>query len=179
MNYLTKELKGLVEDAKVEIHIDLLKSTQKISNWKAPGYDGIHSFMLKKFTSIHDRRARERRIFLQGALVPEWMTKRRTILIQNAPNNYRPITCLPMRWKIWTAQIREEIYCTLINSGLFPDEQKRCCKGCADVSKTVAMALSCQGCADVSVTVVKALPFQSCAVSSKQARMPRLRLAVS
>ena len=44
------------------------------------------------------------------------MTKRKTILIQKepskgtAPNNYRPITLLPMMWKILTAQIRETIY---------------------------------------------------------------------
>ena len=38
---------------------------------------------------------------LQGAHVPKWMTKGKTTLIQKdsskgtAPNNYRPITCLP------------------------------------------------------------------------------------
>ena len=63
------------------------------------------------------------------------MTKGRTILIQKdpnkgtAPNNYRPITCLRMMWKILTAQIREEIYYSLTSLGLFPDEQKGCCKG--------------------------------------------------
>ena len=46
---------------------------------------------------------------LQTAHVPEWMTKGRTTLIQKdpnkgtAPSNYRPITCLPMMWKILTA----------------------------------------------------------------------------
>ncbi len=39
-----------------------------------------------------------------------------------APNNYRPITCLLMMWKILTAQIREEIYYSLKSRGLFPDE---------------------------------------------------------
>ena len=49
----------------------------------------------------------------QGAQVPEWMTKGKTTFIQKGPsketvsNNYRPITCLPMMWKILTAQIRE------------------------------------------------------------------------
>ena len=44
------------------------------------------------------------------------MTKGKTTLIQKdpskgtAPNNYRPITYLPMMWKILTAQIREKIY---------------------------------------------------------------------
>ena len=63
------------------------------------------------------------------------MTKGKTTLIQKdlskgtAPNNYRPITCLPMMWKILTAQIREEIYYSLTSRGLFPDEQKGCRKG--------------------------------------------------
>ena len=62
------------------------------------------------------------------------MTKGKSTLIQNdpskgtAPNNYRPITCLPMMWKILTAQIREDIL--LANkSRVFPDEQKGCHKG--------------------------------------------------
>ena len=63
------------------------------------------------------------------------MTKGRTTLIQKdpnkgtAPNNYGPITCLPLTWKILTAQIKEEIYYSLTSRGLFPDEQKGCCKG--------------------------------------------------
>ena len=34
-----------------------------------------------------------------------------------------------MMWKILTAQIREKIYYSLTSCGLFPDEQKGCCKG--------------------------------------------------
>ena len=41
-----------------------------------------------------------------------------------ALTNYRPITCLPMMWKILTVQIREKIYYLLISRGIFPDEQK-------------------------------------------------------
>ena len=59
------------------------------------------------------------------------MTKGKTTLIQKdpskgtAPNNYRPITFLPMMWKILTAQIREKkIYYSLSSRGLFPDEKK-------------------------------------------------------
>ena len=66
--------------------------------------------------------------------IPEWMTKGKTTLIQiNAQNgavlnNYRPITCLLMLRKILKAQIRVEIYDSLINRELLPEEQKRCCK---------------------------------------------------
>ena len=72
---------------------------------------------------------------LQDAQVPDWMTKGKTTLIQKdpskgtAPNNYRPITCLPIMRKILTAQIREEMYYSQSTHGLFPDEQKGCCKG--------------------------------------------------
>ena len=62
------------------------------------------------------------------------MTKEKTTLIQKdprketAPNNYRPIKCLPMLWKILKAPIGEDIY-SMISRGIFSDEQKGCHKG--------------------------------------------------
>ena len=106
-------------------------NTKKISNWKTPDHDGIQGFWFKKFTSIPDRLALEMNRCLQETHVLEWMTKGNTTLIQNddlkgtAPNNYRPITCLPM-WKILTAQIWEEIYHSLTSRELFPEEEKEC-----------------------------------------------------
>ena len=45
INNITRELEGVEEGSKMEIHVDLLKTTLKrISNWKAPGHDGIHGF---------------------------------------------------------------------------------------------------------------------------------------
>ena len=77
-----KEFEGLEEGSKVEIHSDLLKTTRKKkSNRKAPGHDEIHGFWFKKFTSIHDRSALEMNRCLQGAHVPEWITKGKTTLI--------------------------------------------------------------------------------------------------
>ena len=107
LNNITKELEGFEEGPKAEIQLDLLKTTlRKISNWKTPGHDGMHGFRFKKFSSIHYRLALEMNRCLQGAQVPEWMTKGKTTLIQKDPskgtalNNYRPITSLPMMWKI-------------------------------------------------------------------------------
>ena len=63
------------------------------------------------------------------------MTRGRTALTQKDPskgtalNNYRPITCLLMMWKILTAWIREDICYSLTSHGLFPEEQKGCRKG--------------------------------------------------
>ena len=112
--------------------------TKKISNWKSLGHN---DFWFKKFTSIHDKLALGMNKCLKRAHVPELMTKGRTALIKKdpskgtAPNNYRPITCLPMMWKIFTAQIREEIYYSLTSCGLFPEESKRCCKGSRGTAK--------------------------------------------
>ena len=136
INDMTRELEGLEEGPKAKIHIELLKKdTKKDIKLENPGHDEIHGFWFKKFTSIHDRLALEMNRCLQDAQVPDWMTKGKTTLIQKdpskgtAPNNYRPITYLPMMWKILTAQIREEIYYSLISRGLFPNEQKGCRKG--------------------------------------------------
>ena len=99
-----------------------------------PDYNGIHGFWFKKLTTIHDRLALKMNRCLQEAHVPGWMTKGRTRVIQKdphkgaAPNNYRPIPCLPMMWKILTAQIREEIYFSLTSRRLFHKEQKGCRK---------------------------------------------------
>ena len=89
------QLKLVKKTGNERINIDLLKTTLKrIWNWKTPGHDGIHSFWFKKFISIHGWLAQELNRCLQGAQVPEWMTKGKTTLIQkdsskgSAPNNY-------------------------------------------------------------------------------------------
>ena len=116
INNITRELDGLEEGPKMEIHVDLLKTTLKIiSNWKAPRHDGIHGFWFKKFTSLHGRLVLEMDRCLQDEHVAEWMTKGKTTLTQKdpskgaAPNNYRLITCLPVMWKILTAQKKRSI----------------------------------------------------------------------
>ena len=139
---ITRELEGLEEGTKTEIHIDLPKTTlERIPNWKTPGHDGIHGFWFRKFTSIHGRLAVEMNRCIQGAHVPKWMTKGTSTLIQKdsseriASNHYRPIICLPMMWKILTSKIREKIYYWLTSRGLFPDEQKGCRKGFRDTAE--------------------------------------------
>ena len=112
-------------------HQTTQKDTKMISNLQTPGHDG---FWFNKFTSIHNRLALEIYRYLRDAQVPDWMTKGKTTLIQmdpskgTAPNNYRPITCFTTMWKIFIAQIRQEIYYSLTSRRLFPDEQKGCRK---------------------------------------------------
>ena len=52
---------------------------------------------------------------------PPWSKKNPK---RNCSNNYRLITSQPMLWKILTAQIREEIYYSLISRGLFLRSRK-------------------------------------------------------
>ena len=131
------EIRGRVRTIQIIYIIEISQNTEK-----SPGdlkrlvftQTPVKDHQLK-LTSIHDRLALEMNKCLQRAHVPEWMTKGRTTLVQKdpnkgtAPNSYRPITSLPMMWKILTAQIREEIFYSLTSRGLFPDEQKGCCKG--------------------------------------------------
>ena len=94
-----------------------------------------HTWILVEiFTSIHDRLVTEMNKCIQKTEIPELIIKGKATLVQKdllkvtAPTNYRPITCLPMKWKILTAQIREKIYISLISRGIFPNEQKGCRK---------------------------------------------------
>ena len=61
--------------------------------------------------------------------MPSWLTRGRTSLLQkdkskgNLPSNYRPITYLPLKWKLLTGVIADQIYAYL------DQEQKGCRKG--------------------------------------------------
>ena len=66
-------------------------NTKNISN-DIKGNDGILGFWVKKFPSIHNRKALEVNRCLQGVYVPEWMTKGKTTLIQKDPSREQPET---------------------------------------------------------------------------------------
>ena len=93
-----------------------LKGLKKIPNWKAPGPDNVQGFWLRSIKKLHQRMALQLQECLDGRLIPEWMTKGRTVLLiknkakANAVGNYRPITCLPFTWKVLTGIIAEDLY---------------------------------------------------------------------
>ena len=47
----------------------------------------------------------------------------------NVASNYRPITCLPLMWKLFIGVIAEQMYAHLDQVRLLPEEQKGCRKG--------------------------------------------------
>ena len=104
---------------------------KKIPNWKAPGPDGVQGFWVKNFRSMHKPLRKHLEQCLEVG-TPNWMTKGRTILIQkdkkqgNTANNYRPITCLPILWKLLTGVIANELYEYLESNSILPEEQKGC-----------------------------------------------------
>ena len=101
-------------------------------NWKAPGPDGVQGYWLKNFRSVHENLRVHLTKCLARGEVPWWMTKGRTVLIQKdkdkgtAANNYTPITCLPLTWKLLTIIIADEIYEYLDSEVMLPEEQKGC-----------------------------------------------------
>ncbi|CAB3978867.1 Hypothetical predicted protein [Paramuricea clavata] len=112
---------------------DITKQCKKIPNWKAPGLDGVQGYWIKKITSCHQRIAEQLDEILNGkAELPQWITYGRTVLCLkdpsrgNAVDNFRPISCLPLMWKLMTGVIAESMYIFLEMNDVLPNEQKGC-----------------------------------------------------
>lgn len=114
---------------------NMKKVLKKLPNWKAPGPDAVQGFWIKNLTNLHSKMLQYLNECLETQTVPEWMTTGRTTLIQKdpskgkAPGNYRPITCLPIVWKILTSIMSVEIYRHLEDNDLIGEEQKGCRRG--------------------------------------------------
>ena len=103
---------------RVSISVEKIrKQCRKILNWKAPGRDGVQGYWIKNLSSLHERVSSQMNKTLMGKDdLPEWMTHGRTVLCQkdsqkgNTADNYRPITCFPLMWKLLTGVIAVEMY---------------------------------------------------------------------
>ena len=68
----------------------------------------------------------------EEAELPDWMTCGTTVLClkdpakSNAADNFRPISCLSLLWKLMTGIISESIYGFLDRNGILPNERKGC-----------------------------------------------------
>ena len=111
------------------------KQCRELPNWKAPGRDGVQGYWIKKLSSLHGRIANQLNEVISGVgRLPEWMVYGKTVLCQKNPargravDNFRPISCLPLKWKLLTGMIAEEMYGFLEREKLLPEEQKGCRK---------------------------------------------------
>ena len=87
-----------------------------MKNWKAPGPDGLQRYWIKTFTSCHERIATQLQLCLEMNETPDWLTTGKTALIMrdreigDDVTNLRPITCLPLMWKIFTGILSDELH---------------------------------------------------------------------
>ena len=139
---LSKEYEAIKEQewSGIILH-DLKHALQKSGKWKSPGKDKIPNFWFSAFHEAHTRLTQLYNLVITGAKqIPQWLANGITYLLPksdetNNPKNYHPITCLTTMYKILTSILTEYTYSLLIDSGLFPDEQKGCKRrsyGCKD-----------------------------------------------
>ena len=112
------------------------KQCRKMPNWKASGKDGVQGYWIKNLSSLHERTAvQTNKILIGDDSLPAWVTQCRTVFYQKAPRkgsaveNYRPITCLPLTWKLLTGVIPEKMYDYLEKEKLLAGKQKGCSRG--------------------------------------------------
>ena len=132
---LKKEGENRDKQESPEVTIKKIQKTlRSFPNWKTPGPDGVHGYWLKSFSSMHKYLAEYFHRLMQGDEISVWMTKGKTVFIQKdqdkgtVPSNYRPITCLPIVWKLLASLIADDIYHHLETKSLLPEEQKGCRK---------------------------------------------------
>ena len=105
-----------------------MRVMKKMPNWKAPGPDNVQGYCLKNLTPFYDKLVVYSQEFPDSGVVPDWLTKGRTVLIQrdkakgNIASNYRPITCLPLVRKLLTGILADEIYDYLEKKTLLPEK---------------------------------------------------------
>ena len=104
-------------------------------NWKSPGPDLVQRFWLRNFSSLHERVRMQLKECLDSGFIPSWLTRGRISLLQkdkrkaNVASTYRPITCLPLTWKLLTCIIADQIYAHLDQEKLLQEDHKGCRKG--------------------------------------------------
>ena len=91
--------------------------------------------LVTNFSNLYERVRLQLKECLDSGFVPSWLTRGRTSTLQKdksrgtVASNYRPITCLPLMWKLLTGVIADQINAHLDQEKLLPEEQKGCRKG--------------------------------------------------
>ena len=117
---MEEELAGLGVQDNIHIEVTKLKKQVKnMPNWKSPGPDGVQGHWIKNWSNLHGNIA----LKLDRYLCVKELEK------GNAVANLRPITCLPLLWKLLTGILAEELYEHPEQANILPYEQKGCRKG--------------------------------------------------
>ena len=110
----------------------MMRVLKKMPVGKPPGSDNVQGYYLKNLTPFHDKLLVYLQDCLDSEMVCDWLAKGLTVLLQKAEangkiaSNYRPITGLPLVWKLLTGRVKDEIYNYLEKKMLLPEEQNGC-----------------------------------------------------
>ena len=124
--------KDIPQQPSMEISVDdVQQKVKRMSNWKAPGPDQVQAFWPEHLSVLHKRIAHQlQKILDDPQEMPDWLTRGRTTLLQKdpqkgtTPKNYRPITCLPTTWKLFSGIIADKVMAHLNQHKLLAYEQK-------------------------------------------------------
>ena len=103
---------------------------RKMANWKTPGFDGVHGYWIKMLVSMQERITFHMLSCISRGEVPDWTKTGGAVLLmkdkskRNQVSNDNPITCLPIRWKLFIGILADEIYNNLEKNDLLLEEQK-------------------------------------------------------
>lgn len=114
---------------------DIKHTVTAMANWTAPGIDKIQAFWWKYFTSTHQPLAAQfAKITSDPSAAPNFLTQGITYMLPKSentsdPKNYRPITCLPVVYKLYTGILSKKISSHLTANNLLAVEQNGCRAG--------------------------------------------------
>ena len=88
-------------------------------------------YWLKHLTALHSRIAEQFQAMLnKPQIIPNWLLTGRTTLLQKCqekgpiPENYRPITCLSVVWKLFSGILADKMILHLKEHNILAFEQK-------------------------------------------------------
>ena len=105
-------------------------ATSEFSNWKSPGLDKLHNFWWNKLTTLHPKVAIAfSKLIVQPENCADWLTTGQTTVIAKKepmrnPSIYRPITCLPVMYKILSTIVNSRMSHHIDANKIIPNEQK-------------------------------------------------------
>ena len=109
---------------------EIESATSEFSNWKSLGLDKLQNFWWNKLTTVHPKVAVAfDKLIVQPENYPDWLTTGQTTLIikkeptQN-PSNYRPITSLPLMYKLLFSIVTSRMSHHINANKIIPNEQK-------------------------------------------------------
>ena len=109
---------------------EIESATSEFSNWKSPGLDKLHNFWWNKLTTLYSKVAVAfEKLIIQPENCPDWLTTGQATLIAEKeptrnPSNYRPITCLPVMYKILSSIVTSGMSHHINTNKIIPNEQK-------------------------------------------------------